>query len=161
MRVSRIDIALEVCENHLTATKSFGTQIETLLTYAVLVVIYAEFEQLIGSIIDEKCHLIEDEALRELVRACVRNVGRIQSGDLGGLLARFGAERKAEFRNEISAEQPNQRAETFYNNLITNRHNTAHSGGSGLTFEEVKYFYEEGHVVLDFFRQSLLIVDAD
>ena len=126
MRVVRIDEALEECESHLASTGSFGTPIERLLTYSLLVVIYAEFEQRINSIVQEKCDFIQDGSLRELVRACIGNVSRIQSSHIGDLLERFGAERKAAFRSEIEAKQGNQRAETFYNNLITNRHDTAH-----------------------------------
>ena len=152
----RVDSALEDCENHLVASDSFGTRIETLLTYSLLVVIYAEFEQTVNSIVQEKCDLIEDKSLRELVRGCLGNVSRILSGDLGRLLERFGEDQKVAFRTRISANADNKRAETFYNNLIANRHNTAHSSGSILTFEEVKRFYQEGHVVLDFFRETLL-----
>ena len=161
MRVARIDRALEGCENHLTATKSFGTEIERLLTYSLLVVIYAEFEQTIKFIIQQRCDFIEDNSLRELVRACIGNVNRIQSGQMGDLLERFGTELKATFRGKIEASQDNQRAETFYNNLITNRHDTAHSVGSNLTFEDVKRFYLEGHVVLDFFQHALLAIDDE
>ncbi len=156
MRISRIDKALEDCENHLSSTGSFGTPIERLLTYSLLVVIYAEFEQMVNSIVQQRCNFIEDESLRGLVSECVGSISRIQSGNIGDLLERFGDEIKASFRNDIMATQANQRAETFYNNLITNRHDTAHSIGSNLTFEDVKQFYEEGHVVLDFFRNSLL-----
>ena len=85
---------------------------------------------------------------------------RIQSSHIGDLLERFGEDRKTTFRSKITATADNQRAETFYNNLIINRHDTAHSIGSNLTFEEVKRFYLEGHVVLDFFRESLLSGDA-
>ena len=158
MRVPRIDRALEDCEDHLKATNSFATQIERLLTYSLLVVIYAEFEQMINSIIQERCDLIDDESLRELVRLCIGNISRIQSSHIGDLLARFGADRKIAFRNKITASQTNERAETFYNNLINNRHDTAHSIGSNLTFDEVKQFYLEGHVVLDFFQKTLLAV---
>ncbi len=156
MLVARIDRALEDCENHLVATNSLGTQIERLLTYSLLVVIYAEFEQIVNSIVQERCDLIEDQSLRELVRRCLGNVSRIQSGDMGNFLDRFGEDRKADFRAKITATTANQKAETFYNNLITNRHDTAHSIGSNLTFENVKRFYQEGHIVLDFFRETLL-----
>ena len=152
MRLPRIDITLEICENHLTETESFGTQIEILLTYSLLVIIYAEFEQRINYIVQEKFDVIENECLR----GSIGNVSRILSGALGDLLERFGPELKPNFRSIISASQANQRAETFYNNLITNRNDTAHAGGSNLTFRDVKLFYEEGHVVLDFFRDSLL-----
>lgn len=156
MRVARIDIALEDCEDHVIATNSRGTQIERLLTYSLLVVIYSEFEQIMNSIVQERCNLIADESLRELVRGCLGNVSRIQSSHMGDLLERFGEDRKTAFKAKISATAASQRAETFYNNLITNRHDTAHSIGSNLTFEEVKRFYLEGHVVLDFFRETLL-----
>ena len=156
----RIDNALEDCENHFVATYSFGTGIERLLTYSLLVVIYAEFEQMMNSIVQERCNLIEDESLRELIRGCLGNVSRIQSSHIGELLERFGEDRRTAFRSKIIATADNQRAETFYNNLITNRHDTAHSIGSNLTFEEVKRFYLEGHVVLDFFRETLLSGDA-
>ena len=160
MQVARIDTALSDCENHLVNTSSQGTQIERLLTYSLLVVIYAEFEQMMKSIVQEKCDLIADESLRELVRKCLGNVSRIQSGDIGDLLKRFGEDRKTAFRSKIDATTDNQKAETFYNNLITNRHDTAHSIGSNLTFDEVKRFYLPGHVLLDFFREALLSEDA-
>lgn len=161
MRVARIDRALEDCEIHLSSTESFGTPIERLLTYSLLVVIYAEFEQTINSLVQQRCDFIEDESLKNLVSECLGSISRIQSGDIGDLLKRFGDDRKASFRSDVMATQANQRAETFYNNLITNRHDTAHSLGSNLTFENVKQFYEEGHVVLDFFREALLAYDAD
>jgi hypothetical protein len=156
MKLPRIDRALVDCENHLHSTASFNTEIESLLTYSLLVVIYAEFEQMVNVIVQEKCNSIEDEALRELAKSCIGSVSRIQSSQMGDMLERFGAGRKAAFRNEITANQGRQRAETFCNNLITNRHDTAHSIGSNLTFGEVKRYYQEGHVVLDFFRQALL-----
>ena len=148
MKLPRIDRALVDCENHLHSTASFNTEIESLLTYSLLVVIYAEFEQMVNVIVQEKCNSIEDEALRELAKSCIGSVSRIQSSQMGDMLERFGAGRKAAFRNEITANQGRQRAETFYNNLITNRHDTAHSIGSNLTFGEVKRYYQEGHVVL-------------
>ena len=144
MKLPRIDRALVDCENHLHSTASFNTEIESLLTYSLLVVIYAEFEQMVNVIVQEKCNSIEDEALRELAKSCIGSVSRIQSSQMGDMLERFGAGRKAAFRNEITANQGRQRAETFYNNLITNRHDTAHSIGSNLTFGEVKRYYQEG-----------------
>ena len=154
MRLTRIDRTLEDCEKHLLETKSFGTEIEKLLTYTVLVIIYAEFEQEIKSIVQQRCNLIKDESLRDLAVACL-NVSRIKSSDIAELLKRFGSQRKDAFRAEIKNSVANQRAETFYNNIIANRHDTAHSIGSNLGFQEVKEFYQEGHVVIDFFKRTL------
>jgi hypothetical protein len=72
---------------------------------------------------------------------------------MADFLSRFGDNYREDFRSKAAA---NQRAETFYNNIITNRHSTAHSSGSNVTFLQVKNFYEEGHTVLDFFRETLL-----
>ncbi len=44
----------------------------------------------------------------------------------------------------------------YYNNIIVNRHGVAHSDGSRITFQDAVQFYEEGHIVLDFFREVLL-----
>ena len=158
MHVTRIDMALEDCETHLADTNSFGTPIERLLTDSLLVVIYAEFEQTINSIVQQRCDSIGDDSLKQLVRKCIGSISRIQSGSMGDLLQRFGDQRRESFKSEIEA---NQRAETFYNNLITNRHDTAHSVGSNLSFAEVKLFYQEGHAVLDFFKEALLSTDVD
>ena len=48
-----------------------------------------------------------------------------------------------------------QRAVTFYNNIITNRHGVAHSSNFVVTLNEVERFYNEGHVVLDTFIEVL------
>ena len=157
MRIARIDETLDVCEHHLHSSGTFGTQIESLLTYSVLVIMYAEFEQNIETILQEKCASIDDGAIRAFVESCLRLVSRnIRVGELAGLLNRFGDEHKSKF-NDKCADKP--QARDSYSSIITNRHATAHSTGSNASFQEVKRFYEEGHVVLDFFRETLLSID--
>jgi len=63
-----------------------------------------------------------------------------------GLFNRFGAEHSKRLRIEL---KKNERAETFFNNLVLKRHDTAHKAGVDLTFREVVQFYSEGHTVLD------------
>lgn len=53
----------------------------------------------------------------------------------------------------------NKIRETLY--IITNRNQVAHAEGSNATFKDVKEFYEEGHIVLDFFSEALLEDDTD
>ena len=158
MRLARVDKALEDCENHLQSTGSWNTEIEQLLTYSLLIIIAAELEQAVRAIIQEKCDSIEDRAIREFVESSGGAVMRsIRSSELAGLLNRFGSGYKADFTSKTKASP---RAETYYNNLITNRNDTSHSTGSLSTFMEVKSFYEEGHTVLDFFRDTLLSINA-
>jgi hypothetical protein len=70
----------------------------------------------------------------------------LKTSELVGLFNRFGAEHGKRFRVELKR---NERAETFYNNLVLKRHDTAHKAGFDLTFREAVQFYSEGHVVLD------------
>lgn len=157
MRIARIDQTLEKCEEHLSSSSAYGTEIENLLTQSILVIMCAEFEQTIEDIVQQKCCSIEDSSIREFVGSCVSAVFRsVKSTEMAGLLNRFGSSYKEAFKQKA---EDNQRAVTFYNNIVTNRHNVAHSEGSNATFREVKQFYEEGHIVLDFFQNALLQPD--
>jgi len=154
MRINRIDQILETVEKHVSETSAAGTEIESLLAQSLLVIACAEFEREIESIIKEKCSTIPDESLRVFIESCVDTIFRsVRSSELAGLLNRFGPSFKEAF-NRKAGEQ--QIAVTFYNNIVINRHGVAHVGGTNTTFQEFKKFYEQGHVVLDFFREALL-----
>ena len=163
MRFARVDEALAVCEKHLDSTGSFGTLVERLMSDSLLVIIYAEFEQTVENTIQEKYEAIQDKSLRTFFGSFVGVESRrilprgIKSGQMADFLARFGDTYKSKFRSKLDVYQ---RGETFYNNLISNRHDTAHSSGSSVTFLDIKNFYQEGHLVLDFFRDTLLEVDT-
>ncbi|MGH8553001.1 MAG: HEPN domain-containing protein [Methylococcales bacterium] len=159
MRLTRIDQSLEICEEHLTRTVAYGTAIENLLTQSVLVIMCAEFEQAIERLIAEKCSSVSDPAIRDFIGSCVGTVFRsVKFSEMAGLLKRFGPPLRDAFKDKTDN---NPRAVTYYNNIVENRHGVAHSAGSNVTFIELKKFYEEGHIVLDFFRDSLLISQSD
>lgn len=155
MRLTRIDQTLESCEEHLTRTGAYGTAIENLLTQSVLVIMCAEFELTIEKLIGEKCSCVADPAIRNFIGSCVGAVFRsVKSNEMAGLLKRFGPH----FRDAFKEKTDNSpKAVTYYNNIVENRHGVAHSSGSNVTFIELKQFYEEGHIVLDFFRDALLM----
>ena len=154
MRIARIEQTLERCDEHLTAASAYGTEIESLLTQSLLVLMCAEFERAIESLVQEKCSSVTDGSIREFLGSCVGAVFRsVKSSEIAGLLNRFGPTYKESFKQKM---EENPVAVTFYNNIVTNRHGVAHSEGSNATFREVKQFYEQGHVVLDFFREALL-----
>ncbi len=159
MRIARIDQTLEKCEVHLSTASAFGTEIESLLTQSLLVLMCAEFEQKIEAVVEEKCACVPDTSIKEFLRSCVGAVFRsVKSSEIAGLLNRFGPLYKETFNQKM---KENMVAVTFYNNIVTNRHSVAHSEGSNATFREVKQFYEEGHVVLDFFHEALLSNESD
>ena len=153
MRIDRIDRTLTVCESHLESTKTYNTEIESLLAGALLVIAYAEFETFVNDIIQDKAQSIETGIPPDLLRddGSPGHRGMLTS-QLSELIAYIGSEYKDRFKAKTTG---NQRAETFYNNIITNRHNLSHKSGSNVTYQEVNRFYEEGHVVLDYFREAL------
>jgi len=115
---------------------------------------HAEFEQTVKSLVQEKCLSVKDESIREFLGSCLGNI-KLSPDDITGLLKRFGPAHRETFRHK---QKDDQAAECFlfFDNIVTNRHKVAHSEGSNATFREVKRFYEEGHVVLDYFREALI-----
>lgn len=159
MRIKRIDRILAVCAEHLETTDSYGTEIETLLTYALVVRLYAEFEQQIRDIIAEKSGAIAAEELRTAFDARIKDHDRgIRVRNLSELLASFGAPYRASWAARLTG---NPRAVTDYGLIVAKRHETAHSAGSNATFREVRDWYEAGHIVLDFFRETLFAIDPE
>ena len=142
MRIDWIDQMLEVCQEHLATSHAYGTEIEILLTYALLVRIYAEFEQRIEAIVTEKSTAIRHRGIR------VRNLSELLK-DLGEQYQTAWSARRSE----------NRQAEAAYSNIVEQRHQTAHESGSNATFQEVRAWYESGHIILDFFRETLFAID--
>ena len=160
MRITRVDDTLESCQNHLDSLGYFNPDIDTLLAYSALVITYAEFERTVLDILQEKCDFIPDEAIRRFTYSFLGTMNRrIYSSDLSDVLKRFGDTYRTAFNNKIRESIEYERAETSYNNLISNRNYAAHSTGTNLTFGDVRTAYENGHVILDFFRETLLSID--
>jgi hypothetical protein len=153
MRLIRIDQAIEACQAHLENSGATGTEIEAYLTRYLLVLICATFEEEIESLIIERAARSGDPGLESFVRSAVGLIFRsLKTSEIVGFLGRFGIDCKDRFRQELST---NERAETFFNNIVTNRHDTAHSAGSNVSFSELVRFYSEGHVVLDAVKAAL------
>jgi len=155
MRIDHIEETLEKCTEHLSSASAYGTEIESLLTQSLLVLMCVEFERKIKALVQEQCSSVTDTSIKVFIISCVGVVFRSAgSGEMAGLLNRFGSTHKEAFNQKT---KENQRAVTYYDNIVTNRNRIAHSeGSSNATFQEVKRFYEEGHVVLDYFREALL-----
>ena len=155
MRIDSIDRLLAVCQEHLEATDSFGTEIETLLASALLVRIYVAFEQQIGVIIAEKRDSIGDLAARAAF-GDLTQVRGIRFRNLSDLFIALGERHRADWN---AKRQQNPQAVTFYGLIVERRHQTAHSAGTAATFQNVRAWYEAGHIVLDFFRETLMSID--
>ena len=56
---------------------------------------------------------------------------------------------------QIGRSDGRRSGEPSYENILVNRNDVAHKEGSNATMRDVKQYYEEGHVVLDYFRDAL------
>lgn len=152
MELNRIEEALEKCRDHLTKTNSFNTEIESYLTQYLLVLICATLEKEIKSIVIQRARNSNDTHLESFCRSCVSQLFRsIKTNQISGLLGRFGDDYKTAFSNKVNGT----RAETFFNNIVSNRHQVAHDSGVNTTYEELEVFYREGVTVLDEFQKVI------
>jgi hypothetical protein len=147
MKLVAIDQAIESCNNHLTQCKAKGTEIEAYLTRYLLIFICANFEEEIEKIVINKVKKICDDSLISYVESSLSQIFRsIKTGEISGLLNRFGSQYKDKFQTMASGSQE----ETYFNNIVINRHMTAHSSGPNITFDELVLHYEKAHVILDY-----------
>lgn len=155
MRIPDIDQMLTLCQEHLESTRSFDTEIETLLTYALAVRIYAEFEQELVAILAEKRNSIADLGLRTAFESLTPIRG-IRFRNLSELFAALGEPYRVAW---AARRAGNPRAVTFYGFIVERRHQIAHSSKANVDFRDVRAWYESGHIVLDFFRETLFAID--
>lgn len=153
MKIAKVDEALERCEEHLQSTNAFGTEIEALLTRALVVLTCSAFEEEIERMIGKRADSLGDPAITSFCKSCVSAVFRsTKSSELAGLLNRFGSPFKEKVQRRA---QENQKVVTFYNNIVVNRHGVAHTQNLNVTLPELRQFYEVGHVVLDWLQEII------
>jgi len=157
MKLIEIDHAIEVCNKHLTETNAFGTEIEAYLTRYLLIYISSCFEIEIKKIIIEtiKVNSADKRLEKYLDKSFDRIFRSIQISNIKSILSYFGTNYSDYFTRKTSGNKELARACTYYNNLVFNRHNTAHSKGSNMTFIELKDSYEKAHIILDIIKESL------
>jgi hypothetical protein len=146
MKLTQIDRAIETCKEHLAQTNTQGTEVETFLAQHLVVMICGAFEEEIEKIVVQRLGASNDPEIEAFARSALDAVFRSTGiKEISGLLNRFNPEVKKRFQDRVCGT----RAETFFSNIVTHRHQTVHSGGSTLTLRELADFYDEGHTVLD------------
>jgi hypothetical protein len=146
MKLARIDQAIEKCKELLAQPGATGTEVEAFLTNYLLILTYATFEEEVKKIIVRRAAKVNDRPLESFVNSSLKFVFRsMLTSELAKLLACFGSSYREKFRSRVNGTK----AETFFNNIITNRNRVAHEGYSNVTFREMLEFYQEGHIVLD------------
>ncbi|MBU2578154.1 hypothetical protein KKA69_05000 [Patescibacteria group bacterium] len=157
MKIRRIDEAVEACREHLERSSAFNSEVEIFLTRYLMVLMCASFEEKIKELVNVRARDSNDKAIISFVSSALdRLVRSVKSGEIAGLLGRFGEQYKNRFQMRMKEAEV---AEMYFNNIVVNRHDTAHSRGSNVTFSELVKFYDEGHVVLDAFEEALSVPD--
>jgi hypothetical protein len=153
MLLARIDGAIEICKNHLKASGAMGTEIEAYLTRYLLVLICACFEEKIEELVTSRAEQTKDPAIASFIQSTVNQIFRsILTSEIAGLLGRFGNEHKLCFQSEM---KKNPQAETCFNSIVSNRHDTAHKYGANISLFDLERFYVDGHIVLDAVKKAL------
>jgi hypothetical protein len=154
MKLARIDHAIEKCQQFLTQTGAGGSEVEAFLTNYLLILIYATFEEEIKQIIITRAAKVCDPPLESFIHSAFKVVFRsMLTSELAKLLACFGPKYSARFKSRVSGT----RAETFFNNIVTDRHQVAHEGAraSNITFQDLVEYYENSHRILDELSETI------
>lgn len=151
MNIKEIDQALEDIQEF-----SGNERIKNLLTQALLILICAQFEKEITNFLTQRCASVSDKAVKNYISDHMQKsaLQSLKVSDLSGLLGKFDLSYKEVFKQRISE---NEQVATIYDSILFNRNNVAHGRGINATFEDVKMFYKESHVILDYFKQALRV----
>ena len=154
MRLALVDHIIGECEKHLLTTGQASSEIEVYLAEYALVATYSAFEQTVSELVIQRSTQNCDAKAISLIKSRLGGTQRLRVSDLAGLLGHLATDNKNAFYAQTIAHPQETQA---YTNLVLRRHKTAHQGGTQLTVSELRIFYEQGHVVLDFFRDALLV----
>ena len=153
MKLKLVDDTISVCESHLVATNTRGSQVDLYLASYLAVHIHSAFEQEIEKMVEDRANHVGDQVLRNFMMSCVDAVFRsTKISEMAGLLNRFGEKYKTHFQNEMKSQQ---RASTSWDSIVAHRHGTAHESGGTVFVHEIVDYYNHGHLVLDAFKTAL------
>lgn len=153
MKLKIIDNTISSCQEHIIKSGISGTEIESFLTRYLLVMICASFEDKIKEMIINRVNKVNDLNILNYFNSTYKNMnGRIRIEQLKETLKKFGDDYKDSFNKKTNSDSIKAQ---FYDNIINNRHDTAHGSGSNISFNELILYYESGHEILDFFNDSI------
>lgn len=150
-RLLRTRLAVENCHEHLDESSSWGTEIESYLTQHVLIVMCAEVQQELYSILEERAGEASDDELKSFAVATGKKVLRsVGKKEIANFVGFFGSSAK-DFLNQIVDE----REVTLYNNAVSNRHDIAHRSGSNVTFRELQDILRSASNLIDAVQRAI------
>lgn len=156
MKINRIEQSFKDCESLSSETRS---EIEYLLTKAILIDICIQFNEKARQIIKDKLSVIQDESVRVFTFSCVdeqfwnRN---LKYQVIKDILNKFGHSYKEKFEEEIENLDQHERVISNYSSLFENRNKAAHSESINASLNDVKQYYDQAHLVLDCLQRALI-----
>jgi hypothetical protein len=133
LRLLKTHSAIDTCKVHLDSCGASGTEIESFLTQHVLVVLCADVQQEIYSILEARLNEVSDTELKNFSLTTGKKVFRsIGKKEISGFLGHFSPKAKAYLDKNISDQDV-----ALYNSAVSRRHDVAHKTGTNITFREL------------------------
>ncbi|MDQ3258320.1 MAG: HEPN domain-containing protein [Acidobacteriota bacterium] len=160
MRFSQLDYEFRQCEQHLDATGTRNTEIETYLVRYLLVRICAEYETRIEILVQKRCasRVNDQHVFNFAFWGTEISTKRYKIENLSETLKRFGADYQKTFVDAVL----NKACAAAWNNICTNRHSVAHENGAVMmTLSELKTAYQDSLIVIDELVKALCLRSKD
>lgn len=147
----RTKTAVEDCTKHIVASGAQGSEIEAYLTQHLLVIMCAEVEQAIHSILEKRLLSANDPDLCRFAMSSGQRVLRsIKKGELAGFVGRFGDHAQRKFDSLLEEKEV-----SAYNNAVQARHDIAHQRGALISYSELVTALNVAEKVLGAVREAI------
>jgi hypothetical protein len=154
MKLPKVEVAIQLCKDHLEKTGSKGTEIESILTKYLLVYICGSYETEIKKMITQRAGKTGDKEIESFVGNTIKTFRSLKIEDIrGSLLGRFCDNYKATFDSKVLGTE----SETRFSNIVLNRHLLAHGREINITFDELVESYNKAEAVLTGIMEALEI----
>jgi predicted PhzF superfamily epimerase YddE/YHI9 len=146
MTFASLESLMQRCEEHLDATNTRNTEIESYFVQYLLVRICAEYEARVTTLVRRRCSRPRDHHLKSFAQKTAEYVCKhFAIGDIGKVLERFGSDYKQAFHGQVMSGM----AHVGWDNIYTNRQAVAHTTGTQMSFGDLKQNYQDSLAVLD------------
>jgi hypothetical protein len=153
MKLLSVEEKLNLCKEHLKATKTKGTEIESILTKFLLVYICGEYEKIIKKMINSRVAQTGDKELESFVDKTVKMYRLLEIKDIrGSLLKKFSDNYVSKF-DEVTKDRDEEKSR--YNNIVGARHSVAHGMDINITFDELEDSYHKAGKILLAIKEAL------
>jgi hypothetical protein len=146
MKFASLEFVIRRCEEHLDATGTRSTEIESYFVQYLLIRICAEYEARVTTLVHRRCSRPRDIHLRTFAQQTAQYIcKRFDISDIKKILSRFGKDYTQMFHDTVMGGS----AHVAWDNIYTNRQAVAHKTGTQMSFGDLKKNYQESLVVLD------------